>query len=115
MHALQVAVLCLLIALEPVNCQETARRLQPWMQGLIAVAVFLVLVAIAFVVNRYWCQEKDESMESVVTIGNKPESIVSNGHEGKYSSNVADFRSRENERAYENVIEYDEKVLTTAM
>uniref|UniRef100_A0A7M4FKE3 PDZK1 interacting protein 1 n=1 Tax=Crocodylus porosus TaxID=8502 RepID=A0A7M4FKE3_CROPO len=54
--------------------------LQPWMQGLIAVAVFLVLVAIAFVVNRYWCQEKDESMESVVTIGNKPDPVVSNGH-----------------------------------
>ncbi|XP_019356894.1 PREDICTED: PDZK1-interacting protein 1 isoform X1 [Gavialis gangeticus] len=115
MRALQVAVLCLLLVLEPVNCQGTARRLQPWMQGLIAVAVFLVLVAIAFVVNRYWCQEKDESMESVVTIGNKPEPVISNGHEGKYSSNVADFRSRENEHSYENVIEYDEKVLTTAM
>lgn len=33
-------------------------NLQPWMQGLIAVAVFLVLVAIAFAVNHFWCQEK---------------------------------------------------------
>lgn len=28
------------------------------MQGLIAVAVFLVLVAIAFAVNHFWCQEE---------------------------------------------------------
>ncbi|EGV94553.1 PDZK1-interacting protein 1, partial [Cricetulus griseus] len=33
-------------------------NLQPWMQGLIAVAVFLVLVAIAFAVNHFWCQDK---------------------------------------------------------
>ena len=33
-------------------------NLQPWMQGLIAVAVFLVLVAIAFAVNHFWCQEE---------------------------------------------------------
>lgn len=32
--------------------------LQPWSQGVIAVVVFLVLVAIAFVVNRFWCKEK---------------------------------------------------------
>lgn len=28
------------------------------MQGLIAVAVFLVLVAIVFAVNHFWCQEE---------------------------------------------------------
>ena len=32
--------------------------LQPWSQGVIAVVVFLVLLAIAFVVNRFWCKEK---------------------------------------------------------
>uniref|UniRef100_A0A674IRU1 PDZK1-interacting protein 1 n=1 Tax=Terrapene triunguis TaxID=2587831 RepID=A0A674IRU1_9SAUR len=59
MQALQVAALCLLMALEPVNCQQARGNLQPWMQGLIAVAVFLALVAIAFAVNKYWCQEKE--------------------------------------------------------
>lgn len=33
-------------------------NLQPWAQGVIAVVVFLVLVAIAFVVNRFWCKDK---------------------------------------------------------
>lgn len=33
-------------------------NLQPWLQGVIAVLVFLVLVAIAFVVNKFWCKEK---------------------------------------------------------
>lgn len=32
--------------------------LQPWSQGVIAVVVFLVLVAICFVVNRFWCKKQ---------------------------------------------------------
>ncbi|TFK00258.1 PDZK1-interacting protein 1 [Platysternon megacephalum] len=116
MQALQVAALCLLMALEPVNCQQARGNLQPWMQGLIAVAVFLVLVAIAFAVNKYWCQEKEENMESVVTIGDKKEeAVVSNGTEGRYSITAADFRSKETQHAYENIIEYEGKVITTPM
>lgn len=43
-----------------VSCSLPAARgsLQPWSQGVIAVVVFLVLVAIAFVVNRFWCKDK---------------------------------------------------------
>uniref|UniRef100_A0A8C3TUD3 PDZK1-interacting protein 1 n=1 Tax=Catharus ustulatus TaxID=91951 RepID=A0A8C3TUD3_CATUS len=37
---------------------QTRGNLQPWAQGVIAVVVFLVLVAIAFVVNRFWCKDK---------------------------------------------------------
>ncbi|EMP34123.1 PDZK1-interacting protein 1 [Chelonia mydas] len=89
-------------------------NLQPWMQGVIAVAVFLVLVAIAFAVNKFWCQEKEENMESVVTIGDKKEEdVVSNGTEGRYSITAADFRSKETQHAYENIIEYEGKVITT--
>lgn len=33
-------------------------NLQPWLQGVIAVVVFLVLVAIAFMINKFWCKEK---------------------------------------------------------
>ncbi|NXS14967.1 PDZ1I protein, partial [Neodrepanis coruscans] len=90
-------------------------RLQPWSQGVIAVVVFLVLVAIAFVVNRFWCKEKAENVETVVSVEDKQDAVMSNGHEGRYLSAAADFRSKENQHAYENTVEPEEKVITTAM
>ncbi|NXS76684.1 PDZ1I protein, partial [Pandion haliaetus] len=66
--------------------------LQPWSQGVIAVAVFLVLVAIAFVVNRFWCKEKVENVETVVSVEDKQDAVMSNGHEGRYLTAAADFR-----------------------
>ncbi|KFQ33729.1 PDZK1-interacting protein 1, partial [Mesitornis unicolor] len=89
--------------------------LQPWSQGVIAVAVFLVLVAIAFVVNRYWCKKKVENVETVVSVEDKPEAVMSNGHEGRYVTAAANFRSKESEHAYENTLEPEERVITTAM
>lgn len=77
--------------------------------------VFLVLVAIAFVVNRFWCKEKVENVENVVSVEDKPDAVTSNGHDVRYVSAAADFRSRENQHAYENVVEPEEKVITTAM
>nr|XP_013803904.1 PREDICTED: PDZK1-interacting protein 1 [Apteryx mantelli mantelli] len=98
------------------NITEAARgNLQPWSQGVIAVVVFLVLVAIAFVVNKFWCKEKEENVEAVVSIGDKREDVLSNGHEGKYLTAAADFRSKESQHAYENTLEPEEKVVTTAM
>nr|XP_009672513.1 PREDICTED: PDZK1-interacting protein 1 [Struthio camelus australis] len=90
-------------------------NLQPWSQGVIAVVVFLVLVAIAFVVNKFWCKEKEENVEAVVSIGDKPEAVLSNGREGRYLTAAADFRSKECQHAYENTLEPEEKVITTAM
>ncbi|GAB5575043.1 PDZK1-interacting protein 1 isoform X2 [Prionailurus iriomotensis] len=58
MSALILLILGLFTALPPASCQQGLGNLQPWMQGLIAVAVFLVLVAIAFAVNHFWCQEE---------------------------------------------------------
>ncbi|XP_077635870.1 PDZK1-interacting protein 1 isoform X2 [Crocuta crocuta] len=87
--------------------------LQPWMQGLIAVAVFLVLVAIAFAVNRFWCQEEPEPM-NMVTVGNKADGILV-GTDGRYSSMAASFRSNEHENAYENVPEEEGRVRSTPM
>ncbi|NXG76035.1 PDZ1I protein, partial [Baryphthengus martii] len=89
--------------------------LQPWSQGVIAVVVFLVLVAIAFVVNRFWCKEKVENVETVVSVEDKREAVTSNGHEGRYITSAADFRSKESEHAYENTLEPEERVITTAM
>uniref|UniRef100_A0A673UFK3 PDZK1-interacting protein 1 n=1 Tax=Suricata suricatta TaxID=37032 RepID=A0A673UFK3_SURSU len=88
--------------------------LQPWMQGLIAVAVFLVLVAIAFAVNRFWCQEEPEPVNMVMTVGNKADGILV-GTDGRYSSMAASFRSNEHENAYENVPEEEGRVRSTPM
>ncbi|NXN92711.1 PDZ1I protein, partial [Rhinopomastus cyanomelas] len=108
-------ILGLLLALEPACCQEAPRKLQPWLQGVIAVAVFLVLVAIAFAVNRFWCKKKAENADTVVTIEDKREAVTSNGHDGKYLTAAASFRSKENQHAYENTLEPEERVVTTAM
>ncbi|KFV09012.1 PDZK1-interacting protein 1, partial [Tauraco erythrolophus] len=89
--------------------------LQPWLQGIIAVLVFLVLVAIAFVVNRFWCKEEEENVEVVVSVEDKQETVMSNGHEGRYRTAAADFRSKESQHAYENTLEPEERVITTAM
>ncbi|XP_045881089.1 PDZK1-interacting protein 1 isoform X2 [Meles meles] len=58
MSTLILLLAVLFTAVPPASCQQGLGNLQPWMQGLIAVAVFLVLVAIAFAVNRFWCQEE---------------------------------------------------------
>ncbi|XP_005678514.1 PREDICTED: PDZK1-interacting protein 1 isoform X3 [Capra hircus] len=142
MSALSLVVLSLLTAMPPASCQRgwrgkrhwasqrnlqrqtqasgwdvfptTQGNLQPWMQGLIAVAVFLVLVAIAFAVNHFWCQEEPASINTVMTIGNTADGILV-GTDGKYSSMAASFRSSEHENAYENIPEEEGKVHSTPM
>ncbi|NXJ41128.1 PDZ1I protein, partial [Ciconia maguari] len=89
--------------------------LQPWSQGVIAVAVFLVLVAIAFVVNKFWCKKNVENVETVVSVEDKQEAVTANGHEGRYLTAAANFRSKESQHAYENTLEPEERVITTAM
>ncbi|XP_040422180.1 PDZK1-interacting protein 1 [Cygnus olor] len=115
MPALGLVALGLLLALEPASCQEARGKLQPWSQGVIAVVVFLVLVAIVFVVNRFWCNKKKDNVESGVTTGAKEEAVTSNSHEGRYMSTANDFRSEESKHAYENTLEPEERVMTTAM
>ncbi|KAM4774261.1 PDZK1-interacting protein 1 [Cyanocitta cristata] len=115
MPARCLLLLGLLLQLEPAFCQEARGSLQPWSQGVIAVVVFLVLVAIAFVVNRFWCKDKVENVENVVSVEDKPDAVTSNGCEGRHVSAAADFRSKENQHAYENTVEPEEKVITTAM
>ncbi|KAM7097556.1 PDZK1-interacting protein 1 isoform 2-T6 [Molossus nigricans] len=113
MSALSLVILGLLMAVPPTSCQQGLGNLQPWMQGLIAMAVFLVLVAIAFAVNHFWCQEEPEPVNVAVTVGNKEDGILA-GTEGKYSS-MASFRSSEHENAYENVPEEEGRVRSTPM
>ncbi|XP_054344932.1 PDZK1-interacting protein 1 isoform X1 [Pongo pygmaeus] len=114
MSALGLLILGLLTAVPPASCQQGLGNLQPWMQGLIAVAVFLVLVAIAFAVNHFWCQEEPEPAHMILTIGNKADGVLV-GTDGRYSSMAASFRSSEHENAYENVPEEEGKVRSTPM
>ncbi|XP_059230632.1 PDZK1-interacting protein 1 [Mustela nigripes] len=115
MSALILLLAVLFRAVPPASCQQGLGSLQPWMQGLIAVAVFLVLVAIAFAVNRFWCQEEPEPVNTVMTVGNKADGILV-GTDGRYSSMAANFSSSEHENAYENVPEEEEgKVRSTPM
>uniref|UniRef100_A0A5F7ZZX4 PDZK1-interacting protein 1 n=13 Tax=Cercopithecidae TaxID=9527 RepID=A0A5F7ZZX4_MACMU len=114
MLALSLLILGLLTAVPPASCQQGLGNLQPWMQGLIAVAVFLVLVAIAFAVNHFWCQEEPEPAHMILTVGNKADGVLV-GTDGRYSSMAASFRSSEHENAYENVPEEEGKVRSTPM
>nr|ABM92285.1 MAP17 [Didelphis virginiana] len=116
MEALELVLLCLLIAAEPVTCQQGLGKLEPWMQGLIAVAVFLALVAIAFAVNRFWCQEEPEPVTTVMSVGGKSDGNLA-GVDGKYSSMALSFRSSEHKNAYENenVMEDIPRVRSTPM
>ncbi|XP_003829629.1 PDZK1-interacting protein 1 [Pan paniscus] len=114
MSALSLLILGLLTAVPPASCQQGLGNLQPWMQGLIAVAVFLVLVAIAFAVNHFWCQEEPEPAHMILTVGNKADGVLV-GTDGRYSSMAASFRSSEHENANENVPEEEGKVRSTPM
>ncbi|XP_005398697.1 PREDICTED: PDZK1-interacting protein 1 [Chinchilla lanigera] len=114
MLALSLVILGLLSTVPPASCQQGLGNLQPWMQGLIAVAVFLVLVAIAFAVNHFWCQEEPEPGAMVMTVGNKADGVLV-GTEGRYSSMAAGFRSGEHKNAYENILEEEGRVRSTHM
>ncbi|XP_004639214.2 PDZK1-interacting protein 1 [Octodon degus] len=114
MLALSMVILGLLSAVPPASCQQGLGNLQPWMQGLIAVAVFLVLVAVAFAVNHFWCQEEPEPGAMAMTIGNKTDGVLV-GTEGRYSSMAAGFRSSEHKNAYENILEEEGRVRSTPM
>ncbi|XP_049735172.1 PDZK1-interacting protein 1 [Loxodonta africana] len=114
MSAHSLLTLGLLMVVPPASCQQGLGNLEPWMQGLIAVAVFLVLVAIAFAVNHFWCQEEPEPMNTVMILGNKVDGILA-GTDGRYSSMAASFRSNERENAYENTPEEEGKVQSTPM
>ncbi|XP_075395847.1 PDZK1-interacting protein 1 [Tenrec ecaudatus] len=115
MLALRLLFLGLLAAVPPASCQQGLGNLQPWMQGLIAVAVFLVLVAIAFAVNRFWCQEEPEPMDSVMMVGKKDADGMLVGTDGRYSSIAAGFRFNEPENACKNISPEEDKVRSTPM
>lgn len=106
MNPLMAVTFSLLVVLEPVTCQTVRGKLQPWMQGLIALTVFLALTGIAFIVHKFWCQDKENDPE-IFKGGNKENMAIPNGTEGNYSTSAANFRCAEGLHVYENTIEND--------
>ncbi|KAM9461469.1 PDZK1-interacting protein 1 [Clarias gariepinus] len=102
--------LCLLLMLGTVTAQaeSVGRALPNWLTGIIAVAVFLFLVFIAFLVNKAWCE--DSSQEEKVN-GTANEYAMTNGS----NINLDSVRSHEHFDAYENVIVHKSEENLTAM
>ncbi|XP_066480716.1 PDZK1-interacting protein 1 [Tiliqua scincoides] len=131
MAGLLAVIVCLLASLEPVNGQRGLGTAQPWIQGSVAVVVFLVLTGVAFVINKIWCQKNGDSFDGnnkeLSMRRNKEELAIPNGTEGKFSTTVADFRCVEGSHVYENKVELEcgnttevcvenpSQVITTAM
>ncbi|XP_052394366.1 PDZK1-interacting protein 1 [Carassius gibelio] len=84
--------------------EKAEQALPNWLTGIIAVAVFLFLVFIAFLVNKAWCKTPSEA-EAVPT-----EYAMTNG--STHETSLDAVRSSEDPKAYENVIVHqtDEKV-----
>ncbi|XP_074060264.1 small integral membrane protein 24 [Macrotis lagotis] len=52
------------LLLSSADAQEViGRRLQPWLQGLTAVVVFLFIVFVLMLANRFWCSKKRNDEE----------------------------------------------------
>ncbi|KAM3915200.1 PDZK1-interacting protein 1 [Leptodactylus fuscus] len=111
MSNLQVISLLLLL-LGPVSCQAELRRIPQWGVGLIATTVFLFLVLVIYVAKIVLKKTSKSNLESDPTVGPKVYGDVaaSNGTYGHYSS-----RSNEHDHAYDNPIEVNDNILTTAM
>ncbi|XP_056133791.1 PDZK1-interacting protein 1 [Lampris incognitus] len=75
------------------------RALPQWLTGLIAVAGFLFLVFVAFLVNKAWCQrtQRTDAEQSLRVI----EYVTTNGD--VYDVKLDDVRSSDHQNAYENV------------
>ncbi|XP_058257353.1 PDZK1-interacting protein 1 [Hemibagrus wyckioides] len=101
---------CLLLTLEVVAAQaESVKRALPnWLTGIIAVAVFLFLVFIAFIVNKAWCKESSQEDKVSVTTN---EYAMTNGS----NTNLDSVRSDEHYSAYENVIFHKPEETVTVM
>ncbi|KAJ6662536.1 hypothetical protein lerEdw1_011673 [Lerista edwardsae] len=111
MSGLLAVTLCLLGFLEPVNSQRGLGTAQPWIQGSVAVVVFLVLTGVAFLINKVWCQKQADSFEGknneFSMRSNKEELAIPNGTEGKFSTTAEDFRCLEGPHVYENTVELE--------
>ncbi|CAM4656988.1 unnamed protein product [Leuciscus chuanchicus] len=100
--------LLLTLGLAAAQAEKAEQTLPNWLTGIIAVAVFLFLIFIAFLVNKAWCETPSKS-EAVVP----NEYAMTNG--STYETSLDAVRSSDAPNVYESVIVHqtDEKV--TAM
>ncbi|XP_076880919.1 PDZK1-interacting protein 1 [Brachyhypopomus gauderio] len=90
---------------------EPTQGLPNWLTGIIAVAVFLFLVFVAFIVNKAWCEDSSShELNTEVTIN---EYAMTNG--ASYDTSLDTVRSSEHYEAYENVIIHKAEEKITAM
>ncbi|KAL4634851.1 PDZK1-interacting protein 1-like isoform X2 [Arapaima gigas] len=101
MKKVRTAFLLVFLTLGAVAAQQgdTKRALEPWMTGIIAVAVFLFLVFVAFLVNKAWCH--NSSNEPKEESGRGHEFIVTK--ENTYSTTLSMTRIGNDKKAFDNV------------
>ncbi|XP_077082494.1 PDZK1-interacting protein 1 [Siphateles boraxobius] len=101
--------LLLTLGLAAAQAEKAEQTLPNWLTGIIAVAVFLFLIFIAFLVNKAWCETPSKSEAAVPN-----EYAMTNGSP-TYETSLDAVRSSDEPNAYESVIihQTDEKV--TAM
>ncbi|XP_041695838.2 PDZK1-interacting protein 1 [Coregonus clupeaformis] len=94
-------ILWLMLTLGVVTAQidKVERALPQWLTGIIAVAAFLFLIFVAFLVNKAWCQ--DSRLETkVCECGKNTGYAKTNGD--NYDTSLDMVRSRDHKGAYEN-------------
>ncbi|XP_040896946.1 PDZK1-interacting protein 1 [Toxotes jaculatrix] len=105
MGKLSAVISCLLLTLEEVTSQtdqtQVSERLLPqWLTGIIAVAGFLFLTFVGFLVKKAWCEESRgrTSVES----GRENELVMTNST--IYETTLDMVRSKEDMNAYDNLV-----------
>ncbi|XP_062306674.1 PDZK1-interacting protein 1 [Osmerus eperlanus] len=93
------SVLFLMLTLGVVTAQTAEGRALPqWLTGFIAVAGFLFLVFVTFLVNKAWCDRSKEMRAEPVMV---EDHATTNG--ATYDTSLNVLRSAEHEGAYENL------------
>ncbi|KAJ8277509.1 hypothetical protein GJAV_G00075940 [Gymnothorax javanicus] len=104
------ALFWLLTAVEIVSAQDPVQRPLPnWLTGIIAVAVFLFLVFVAFLVNKAWCDDSSRESKAVPVRNNEDHTMTNGTH---YDTSMDMVRTSEHENAYENVAIQNEDRVT---
>ncbi|XP_022614848.1 PDZK1-interacting protein 1-like [Seriola dumerili] len=97
---------CLLLIAGAVTAQtdqrQVSERLLPqWLTGIIAVAAFLFLTFVSFLVKKAWCEESSRAATSVES-ERENDFVMTNGN--TYETTLDMVRSKEDMNAYENLV-----------
>lgn len=115
MGQLSAVISGLLLSVGAVTAQRAQtqideRLLPQWLTGLIAVAAFLFLTFVGFLVKKAWC-EKPSRRKTTVELVKENESVVTN--ENTYETSLDMVRSKDDTNTYDNlVIDYTNDKVT---